>query len=416
MNLQFRVTMSEVSCVTQSSAVPFEDYDDLTLAPYAAKSKTSRGRRFSESEDTYRNCYQRDRDRIIYSTAFKNLQYKTQVFVVHEGDFYRTRMTHTLEVMQHARTFARVLRSNEDLVEAIALAHDLGHTPFGHAGEEILSELLQKYGGFDHNLHSLRVVDRLEQRYPQFSGLNLTYETREGLARHLTRFDNPKLPVEFATSPQPGIEAQIVNLADSMAFAAHDLDDALRIKLVDWEDLQNLPIPSVRDILNMIGEEERQLGGFTPQMRLYRFIRFWIYHFNEDCIIQTRRNLEAIRPDSSQAIRELSEPVVTLSPERTNDLQMLINFLYNQVYKHPLVLMMAEKGKMILRRLFEQFMSNPRLLPVMIREKCDNSEDESNRALQIADFLAGLTDRQAMDIYEMMFEPYTKVMGYGFNK
>lgn len=401
--------------MAKTAVAGFEDFVDLILAPYAAKPQTSRGRSYPESEDIYRNCFQRDRDRIVYSTAFKNLQYKTQVFVVHEGDFYRTRMTHTLEVMQHARTFARVLKSNEDLVEAIALAHDLGHTPFGHAGEEVLSELLSQYGGFDHNLHSLRVVDCLEQRYPQFSGLNLTYETREGLARHLTRFDNPKLPAEFANSPQPGIEAQIVNLADSLAFAAHDLDDALRIKLVDWDDLHKLQIASVQEILEKINDEEKRLGSFTPQMRGYRFIRFWIYNFNEDCILQTRRNLEAVRPDSSEAVRGLPNPLVTLSPERDHDLQLLISFLYNQVYKHPLVLMMAEKGKMILRRLFEQFLNNPKLLPVTIREKCDN-QDQPNQALQIVDYLAGLTDRQAMDIYEMMFEPYTKVMGYGFSK
>ncbi len=392
-----------------------ESNEELTLASYAAKAAESRGRSYPETEDAYRTCYQRDRDRILYTSAFKNLQFKTQVFVVHEGDFYRTRLTHTLEVTQHARTFARVLKVNEDLVEAMALAHDLGHSPFGHAGEEMLAELLKDYGGFDHNLHSLKVVDRLEERYPNFPGLNLTYETREGLARHLTRFDNPQLPAEFKGFPQPSIEAQIVNLSDALAFAAHDLDDALRVGLVRWSDIVELEIPVIQEIVAAIAAEERA-GRFSEQMRELRLIRHLIYRFNEDCIIQSQRNLAVLQLDAPDDIRRLERPVVELSQARHRDLEMLITYLYDQVYKNPVVLMMAEKGKLILERLFKRFWNNPQLLPVQVTQGGVRLAGENIKALVIGDYLAGLTDRQAMDIYEMMFEPYTKVMGYGFGK
>lgn len=394
----------------------FEELEELQLAPYASKAKFTRGRMYPESEDAYRTCYQRDRDRILYTAAFKSLQYKTQVFVVHEGDFYRTRLAHTLEVMQHARTFARVLKANEDLVESIALAHDLGHTPFGHAGEEMLAELLKEYGGFDHTLHSLRVVDYLEERYPDFPGLNLCYETREGIARHCTRFDQPSFPTEFEEYPQGSIETQIVNLADSLAFAAHDLEDALRVGLVLWEDVKELQIPLIRQIMTVINEEEEKAGGFTVQMRVYRLIRHLINAFNVDLIIQSGQNLEQRQLVAVDEVRRLNQPVISLSPERTRDLEMLLSFLFDQVYKHPTVLMMAEKGKMILEKLFQSFWNKPQLLPTAVLQKSGRMTGENTKAFIIGDYLAGLTDRQAMDIYEMMFEPYTKVMGYGFGK
>ncbi|HEX3048536.1 MAG TPA: deoxyguanosinetriphosphate triphosphohydrolase [Bacillota bacterium] len=398
-----------------------EESETLILAPFASKSGQTRGRRFAEDEDNYRTCFQRDRDRIMYTMAFKNLQFKTQVFLVHEGESYRTRLTHTLEVMQHARTFARVLGANEDLVESISLAHDLGHTPFGHAGEEILSLLLKDYGGFDHNLHSLRVVDDLEERYPSFPGLNLTYETREGLARHLTRYDNPNIPPEFQSVLQPSIEAQIVNISDALAFAAHDLDDALKVGLVSWDDVTSLGIPLIKQIESEIISEEKASGSFSAQMRHYRLIRHLIYHFNEDCILSSSQNLDRYHPRSVEDIKGLSEPAISLSPERQRDLEMLNSFLYNQVYKHPMVLMMAEKGKLILEKLYDRFWSNPKLLPSSVWQKAGRISttallDENTKAILICDYLAGLTDRQAMDIYEMMFEPYTKVMSFGFGK
>jgi dGTPase len=393
-----------------------EDNEEITMAPFACKSGRTKGRSFAEREDDYRTCFQRDRDRIMYTTAFKNLQYKTQVFMVHEGDYYRTRLTHTLEVMQHARTFARVLRVNEDLVESISLAHDLGHTPFGHAGEEILSLLLKDYGGFDHNLHSLRVIDHLEERYPTFPGLNLTYETREGLARHLTKYDNPKIPVEFQHDPQASLETQIVNISDALAFAAHDLDDALKVGLVSWEDVTNLEIPLIKQIEAEIAAEEKTSGTFLVQMKIYRLIRHLIYHFNEDCILYSGQNLTKVKPNSVADLRKYQYPVVALSPERQRDLEMLNSFLFDQVYKNPMVLMMAEKGKMILEKLFNRFWSNPQLLPASVWQKSGKMTGENTKALLIGDYLASLTDRQAMDIYEMMFEPYTKVMSFGFGK
>lgn len=401
--------------MAKSPRMLFEETQEAGLAACASLSSLSQGRVFSETEDDYRTCFQRDRDRIMYTNAFKNLQFKTQVFVVHEGDYYRTRLAHTLEVMQHARTFARVLQANEDLVEAVALAHDLGHTPFGHAGEEILNHLLTDYGGFDHNLHSLRVVDQLEERYPEFHGLNLTWETREGLARHSTRYDHSLAPEEFSKWPQPGLEAQIVNLSDSLAFVAHDLDDALRVSLVCWDDLNHLEIPLIEQILREIKLEEAKQGQFPRQMREYRLIRHLIYYFNEDCILQSQQNLAELKPGSPTELRRLDGPVIALSEERSHDLQLLQNFLFDEVYKHPTVLMMAEKGKLILEKLFQRFWANPQLLPVNIRPE-DNYQDETMLAGVIRDYLAGLTDRQAMDLYEMMFTPYTKVFSSGFTR
>ncbi len=402
-----------------------EENEEIILAPFASKAGQTKGRRFAEDEDRYRTCFQRDRDRIMYTTAFKNLQFKTQVFLVHEGESYRTRLTHTLEVMQHARTFARVLGANEDLVEAISLAHDLGHTPFGHAGEEILSSLLKEYGGFDHNLHSLRVVDSLEERYPAFPGLNLTYETREGLARHLTQYDNPRVPPEFQVNLQPSIEAQIVNISDALAFAAHDLDDALKVGLVSWEDVISLEIPLIERIESDITSEEKERarvsGVFSAQMRHYRLIRHLIYHFNEDCILSSSQNLDLFNPRSVEDLKSLPQPAIGLSPERQRDLELLNSFLFDQVYKNPMVLMMAEKGKFILEKLFTRFWDNPKLLPSSVWQKSGKTRatgdiGENIKAVLIGDYLAGLTDRQAMDIYEMMFEPYTKVMSFGFGK
>jgi dGTPase len=402
--------------MTQSPRQKMEVNEEITLAPFATKSGQTRGRNFAEDEDAYRSCFQRDRDRIMYTTAFKNLQFKTQVFMVHEGDYYRTRLTHTLEVMQHARTFARVLQVNEDLVEAISLAHDLGHTPFGHAGEEILNLMLKDFGGFDHNLHSLRVVDYLEERYPAFPGLNLTFETREGLARHLTKYDNPKIPPEFQTVPQPSLEAQIVNISDALAFAAHDLDDALKVGLVSWDDVTGLEIPLIKQIEAEIAAEQKNTGKYSLQMKIYRLIRHLIYHFNEDCILYSGQNLTQMNPGSVKDVKGYALPVVGLSPERQRDLEMLNSFLFDQVYKNPTVLMMAEKGKLILEKLFNRFWSNPQLLPASVWQKSGKMTGENIKATLIGDYLAGLTDRQAMDIYEMMFEPYTKVMSFGFGK
>ena len=395
--------------------VYLEGLENQHLAGYAAKASLSAGRSFTENEDDYRTCYQRDRDRIIYSTAFKNLQFKTQVFVAHEGDYYRTRLTHTLEVMQHAQTFARVLRVNADLVEAIALAHDLGHAPFGHAGEEVLAELFLDYGGFDHNLHSLKVVDLLEERYPDFPGLNLTWETREGLARHLTRYDHPQVPSEFQLSTQPGIEAQIVNAADSLAFAAHDLDDALRIGLVAWEELNELPIPIIQEIVAEIKLEEAKKGCFSLQMRVSRLVRQLINYFNIDCLVQSEKNLLELKVDAASTIRQLAEPVIMLSEIRQADLDLLLSFLYNQVYKHPTVLMMAEKGKLIIEKLFRRFWENPELLPIKVYQRKQKLDNNAKAAL-ILNYLVSLTDRQTMDLYEMMFTPYTKIIGGGFGK
>jgi dGTPase len=236
------------------------------------------------------------------------------------------------------------------------------------------------------------------------------------LARHLTQYDNPEIPQEFQVDLQPSIEAQIVNISDGLAFAAHDLDEALKIGLVNWEDVTSLEIPIIKQIEAEIVNEEKASGTFPMQMKIHRLIRHLIYNFNEDCILSTSRNLEQLRPNSVNDLKSLAEPVVALSPERFRDLAMLNSFLYDQVYKNPMVLMMAEKGKMILEKLFKRFWDNPQLLPVRVWQKSGKMTGENTKAMLIRDYLASLTDRQAMDIYEMMFEPYTKVMSFGFGK
>lgn len=375
------------------------------LRPYAAKSRGAK-RKYSEPEDEYRTSFQRDRDRVIYSSAFRRLQYKTQVFVVHEGDFYRTRLTHTLEVMQHARTLARVLRVNEDLVEAISLAHDLGHPPFGHAGELELKEIMKDFGGFDHNLQSLRIVDELEKRYPDFPGLNLCWETREGLARHHTAFDNPRLPEEFQKYPQPGIEVQIVNISDELAFCAHDLDDALRVGILTEEQLME----SENKIWRRMFERAKKEESSDRELRRKRAVRHLIEYLNVDVINQTEKNIQEKRVNSPEEVKCLDEPLVNFSPGQKSEFENLRNFLRNKVYNNPVVLMMTEKGRKILRNLFLVYVKDPRLLPRGFQEKIISQGDEKTKYQVICDYISGMTDRFAMDTYQMMFEPYEKVL------
>jgi len=392
-----------------------EGWEAEKLAPYATKSTESRGRRHYEEPDPYRACFQRDRDRIIYSTAFRRLQYKTQVFVVHEGDFYRTRLTHTIEVMQHARTLARTLRANEDLAEAIALAHDIGHPPFGHAGEEELRSLMKDYGDFEHNLQSLRIVDELEKRYPQFDGLNLTYETREGIARHETKYDTCRVPEEFSPSGQrPSIEAQIVSMADQLAFCAHDLDDALGVGIITPEMLDEeaneLWVEVYKRAREELGSVALPKGGRRGMIHR-RSVRHLIDLLNRDVVGQTARNLEEQGVTDVASLRQAREPVVALSSARKESFDALSKFLEAQVYENPVVTMMVEKGRLIVRRLFEAYMRNSKLLPEITRERLpEGTTTEAERAQVICDYIAGMTDRFAMDVYEMMYQPYEKVL------
>ncbi len=374
------------------------------LAPFATKSENT-FRKYFEEKDDFRTSFQRDRDRILYSSSFRRLQYKTQVFLVHEADFYRTRLTHTLEVTQHARTLARALGVNEDLAEAISLAHDLGHPPFGHAGESILNELMKEYGGFNHNLQGLRIVDELEHRYPNFPGLNLTFHTREGIARHSTPYDTlPKLK-EFSQSPQPGIETQIVSIADELAFCAHDLDDGLRVGLINGEILEESKNSLWEESFKKAKKETKTKG---KEFIYRRAVRHLIETCNIEAITYTSKRIKELGILSDEEVRKMEKPIASLSPEVSEELKNLREILEKTIYFHPDVVMMTEKGKNIIKKLFEKFMNNPLLLPQHFQKKIGKTLEEKARV--ICDYIAGMTDRFAMDTYEMLFHPYVKVL------
>ena len=387
-----------------------EEEEERRLAPYAMRSRDSRGRKFQEPQHEYRTCFQRDRDRIIHSAAFRALQYKTQVFVIHEADFYRTRLTHTLEVMQISRILARSLGANEDLVEAIALAHDIGHPPFGHAGEEELQALMKDKGGFDHNLQSLRIVDETELRYPDFPGLNLSWETREGLARHETRYDEALALDEFPES-RPGIETQIVNVADEIAYSTHDLDDALTLGFITEEGLEK---ESGSDLWREVYEAaSKDLKGNrslpkaeVEKIRYRRAVRNLIERLSKDVLIQTPQSIERYGIDSPDKVRSLSKPVSVFSENTYVDLNRLSSYIKKTVFSHPVVLIMLHKARKIIRELFNTFVEHGELLPEELQDKA--KREDIYRI--VCDYIAGMTDRYAMDMYDMLFEPYERTL------
>jgi dGTPase len=381
---------------------------ELDLAGYAAKSGDSRGRRQQETDESFRTPFQRDKDRILYSTAFRRLQFKTQVYVVHEGDFYRTRLTHSLEVAQQAKTLARLVLANEDLAEAIALAHDLGHAPFGHAGEEELNGFMQGFGGFDHNLQSLRVVDHLENRYANCEGLNLTYETREGLARHKTHFDNPMFPEEFRQTPQPGLECQLVNLADETAFATHDLDDAVEQGLLTLERLRSAQIPSVEQVFLKVEQEIGSLRTADETLFRKRLVRHLISSLIWDASHWTQGRLCELKLDHPDAVRAQNEPVAGFGPQWREDFPKLMKMLIEEVYHHPNVVVMVEKGRIIIRQIFRAYLENKRLLPRAVQERLDG-KGESHDYQTICDYIAEMTDVYAAQVYNSLFTPLARV-------
>ena len=363
----------------------FEAEEAERLAPYAVKSGASRGRVHPEDEHPYRTAFQRDRDRIVHSRAFRRLEYKTQVFVYHEGDHYRNRLTHTLEGGQISRTIARVLRLNEELAEAIVLAHDLGHTPFGHAGERVLDRLMDGAGGFDHNRQSLRVVDLLEDRYPRYRGLNLSYETREGILKHGCNWAHP-LPVPEST-PQPSLEAQVADDADEIAYTNHDLDDGLRSGLLRPEQLDALALwRETRD------EVARRVGPVRERVLLAQVIVALINRLVTDLVQASAARLEALRPDSADAVRHAPERLLGFSPEIAKLAREIKGFLGREFYQHPRVLEASARAETILGDLFEAFTHDTSLLPAHVRERA--AQDGETRA--IADYIAGMTDRFAM--------------------
>ncbi|MBI4335993.1 MAG: deoxyguanosinetriphosphate triphosphohydrolase [Candidatus Omnitrophica bacterium] len=374
-----------------------------SLATYAMKSSASRGRAYKEEEHAYRSAYQRDRDRIIHSTAFRRLEYKTQVFVNHEGDYYRTRLTHTLEVAQIARSIARALRLNEDLVEAIALAHDLGHTPFGHAGERALRELMRDHGGFDHNMQGLRVVDMLEEKYPDFPGLNLTWEVREAICKHVTAYDNPVFSnvKEFEPNLKPTLEAQVVDVSDEIAYDNHDIDDGITSGLLKEEGLcKDVPIWS--QISNRIKMDHAKL---TPQIRKYLIVRSLINMQVTDLIENSLKNLKKNAVKNVADARRSKIRLIAFSAPIVKKRLPLRDYLQKNLYQHYRVVRMSDKAVRFISDLFGLYVSKPEELPPTSHGRI--KKDGVHRA--VCDYIAGMTDRYALDEYKKLFDPYTKV-------
>ncbi len=388
----------------------------VARAPYASNPERSRGRLHPEPESDMRSPFQRDRDRIIHSTAFRRLKHKTQVFVYHEGDHYRTRLTHSLEVAQIARTVARALGLDEDLAEALALAHDLGHTPFGHAGEEALNDEMRPYGGFSHNDQTLRILTSLERRYAGFDGLNLTWETLEGTVKHngplcgpLAAIEQPPPsiaeydrlhPLDLHTYPGP--EAQVAALADDIAYNNHDLDDGLRAGLFVVADLAEVPL--VGPVFEEVG---RRHPGLDEPRLIHEAIRRVIDRMVRDLIGETERRLKASGAGSTDAVRRLGAPVAAFSDEMRDHDRALKRFLFDRMYRHPRVNRMASKARRVVRELFQIFLAEPECLPG--EWAVPSAASEAERARIVADYLAGMTDRFALDEHRRLFDTYAAV-------
>jgi dGTPase len=367
----------------------------LGLAPYAADPAFSRGRQHAEPPAPNRTDFQRDRDRIIHCTAFRRLEYKTQVFVNHEGDLFRTRLTHSLEVAQIGRAIARTLRLNEDLVEAVSLAHDLGHTPFGHAGQDALAECMQPHGGFEHNLQSLRVVDELEERYGAFNGLNLSFESREGILKHCSLENARKLgPLgeRFLFRRQPSLEAQIANLADEIAYNNHDIDDGLRSQLISLEQLEAVPL-----FARHAAPVRAQFPGIAERRMIHETVRRMINTLIVDLTEESSRRIDATAPASIDDVRQ-SAPLIAFSGSLRAEADELKRFLHDNLYRHYRVMRMTTKAKRIVRELFAAFYDEPRLLPVDHQARA-----AQDKARAIADYVAGMTDRYAIREHRRLY-------------
>ncbi len=377
-----------------------ESREERELASYAMKSKDSRGRRYPEEEHHYRSIYQRDRDRIVHSTAFRRLEYKTQVFVNHEGDYYRTRLTHTIEVSQIARSIARVLNLNEDIAEAIALAHDLGHTPFGHSGEDALKKLMAGHGGFEHNLHGLRVVDILEQKYPNFPGLNLSWEMKESIVKHKSPYNNMTGTAEYNTNEQPLLEAQIVDKADSIAYDNHDLDDSLKAGIIAHDDLQTV------DLWRETQKKVKQKYTISDRDILTaQTIKTLINVEVTDLIETTTSRIKQGGIKAVQDVRDYPGLIVSFSPSLSEQKKKLQEFLFKNVYQHYRVARMADKAKRFLEELFMAFIKNPKQLPLEYQKWIE----VAGLYQAVCDYIAGMTDRFAQDEYKKLFYPYERM-------
>ena len=377
-----------------------EKLESQTLAPYAAKSGESRGRRYPEPKHPYRKEFQRDRDRIVHSTAFRRLEYKTQVFVNHEGDHYRTRLTHSLEVAIIARTIARNLQANEDLTEAIALAHDLGHTPFGHSGEDALNELLAEYGGFEHNQQCIRVVDILENRNLDYPGLNLTYEVREGILKHHSHYDNPADTADFSANLYPTLECQIVNVSDEIAYNCHDVDDGLSSNVLTEDQLADIDL--WQDQFQAI---KRAYPQADEQMRRHIMVRYLINLLVSDLTEHSIKIISGCGLKSVDDVRKCGKFLVGLSPEISEQNSKLKLFLYANMYRHFRMVRMSEKARMIITELYKSYMNNIDILPSHVKSRIDSEP----RHIVVADYIAGMTDRFAAAEYKKLVDPFERV-------
>ncbi len=371
-----------------------EKQENQFLAAYAVHSKDSKGRKHPEDEHDYRTCFQRDRDRILHTSAFRRLEYKTQVFINHEGDYYRTRLTHTLEVAQIGRTIARALAANEDLVEAICLAHDIGHPPFGHSGETTLASLMLDHGGFDHNKQTLRVVTQLENRFPEFEGLNLTWEVLEGIVKHETEYDrsdaegyNPKL--------RGHLEAQITNVADELAYTAHDLDDGLRSGMITPSQLEGLDLWEI--VLDDLAIRDKLFNDLTRHQVIRRLIGMMV----TDQIDSTEERISENDLHSLLELQKMRTNLVGFSEQMQKRNMQLKDFLYTNLYRHYRVMRMQTKAEMIVTKMFAAYIAEPRMMPESIQQAIKKYGLE--RA--VCDYLSGMTDRFAIEEYQKVFDP-----------
>ena len=371
-----------------------EDLENKNLAPYGLRSSESKGRVHPENEPAYRTSFQRDRDRVLHTTAFRRLEYKTQVFINFEGDYYRTRLTHTLEVAQIGRTIARALGANEDLIEAICLAHDLGHSPFGHSGETALNRLLKDHGGFDHNKQSMRIVTKLENRFQNFPGLNLTWEVREGIVKHETDYDAS----DFNPERRGHLEAQIANAADEIAYTAHDLDDGLRSGMITPEMLGGITLWEI--LVESVGWQ----GSFLDELSRHRLIRRLIGMTVTDLVNTTEQRLLENRVTSVDELQILSHNVIGLSEDLKRRNRELKDFLYNNLYRHPRVLRMQVKAERIIGDLYKAYRSEPSILPHNVQGEIEIRGLERT----ICDYVAGMTDRYAIEEHTKLFDPTIK--------
>jgi dGTPase len=377
--------------------VLLEELEDKALAPYGMRSKNSKGRAYLDSEPDYRTAFQRDRDRILHTTAFRRLEYKTQVFINYEGDYFRTRLTHTLEVAQIGRTLARALGGNEDLVEAICLAHDLGHSPFGHSGETALARLMKDFGGFDHNKQSLRIVTEIEQRYPEFPGLNLTWEVREGMVKHESEYDisdardlNPEL--------RGNLETQIANVADELAYTTHDLDDGLRSGMISPPILEGIALWQI------LKETFNWRGPLLDDVERHRMIRHLVGLMVTDMVNATNQRLKESGAKSALDLQKLNYNVIGYSDDMQRRNRELKDFLFQKLYRHYRVVRMQVKAENIIKNLFDAYTNEPAMLPTQFQKIVQL------RGLQrtVCDYIAGMTDRFAIEEHQRLFDPFLK--------